>query len=98
MRGRPHRLFSLAVPGGRVVAAVAARQRRAPAFGRRTRLRRYCARVAAACAPVVALVVGIAFTGALGIVTTTPAAAQGFTYNPRPPRPDPRHRAAEARQ
>src|SRR3979490_1693627 len=87
MRGRPHRLFSLAVPGGRVVAAVAARQRRSPAFGRRTRVRRYCTRLAASCGPVLALVFGIAFTGALGIVTTTPASAQGFTYNPRPPRP-----------
>src|SRR3979411_490813 len=94
MRGRPHRLFSLAVPGGRVVAAVAARQRRSPAFGRRTRVRRYCTRLAAACGPVLALVVGIAFTGALGIVTTTPASAQGFTYNPRPPRPAPPPRAA----
>src|SRR3981081_4207983 len=94
MRGRPHRLFSLAVPGGRVVAAVAARQRRSPAFGRRTRVRRYCTRLAAACGPVLALVVGIAFTGALGIVTTTPASAQGFPYNPRPPRPAPPPRAA----
>src|ERR1700716_683418 len=89
MRGRPHRLFSLAVPGGRVVAAVAARERRCPAFGRRTRVRRYCARLAAACGPVLALVVGMPFTGALGIVTTTPASAQGFTYNPRAPRPAP---------
>jgi LPS-assembly protein len=76
------------------VAAVAARQRRSPAFGRRTRVRRYCTRLAAACGPILALVFGIAFTGALGIVTTTPASAQGFTYNPRPPRPAPPPRAA----
>src|ERR1700682_1042754 len=87
MRGRPHRFFGLAVPGGRVVAVVAARQRRSPAFGRSTLVRRYCARLAAAHGPVLAVVFGIAFAGALGIVTTTPAAAQGFTYNPQPTRP-----------
>jgi len=74
------------------VAVVAARQRRSPAFGRRTRVRRYCTRLAAVCGPVLALVFGIAFTGALEIVT--PASAQGFTYNPRPPRPAPPPRAA----
>src|SRR6202022_1771998 len=89
MRGRPHRFFGLAVPGGRVVAVVAARQRRSPAFGRSTLVRRYCARLAAAHGPVLAVAFGIAFAGALGIVTTTPASAQGFTYNPRPPRPVP---------
>jgi LPS-assembly protein len=76
------------------VAVVAARQRRSPAFGRRTRVRRYCGRLAAARGPVLALVFGIAFAGALGIVATTPASAQGFTYNPRPPRPAPPPRAA----
>jgi len=74
------------------VAVVAARQRRSPAFGRRTRVRRYCTRLAAVCVSVLALVFGIAFTGALEIVT--PASAQGFTYNPRPPRPAPPPRAA----
>ena len=70
------------------MAVVAARQRRSPAFGRRTLVRRYCARLAAR-GPVLALVFGIALAGAPGIVTTTPALAQGFTYNPRPPRPVP---------
>jgi LPS-assembly protein len=70
------------------VAVVAARQRRSPAFGRRTLVRRCCARLAAR-GPVLALVFGIALAGAPGIVTTTPASAQGFTYNPRPPRPVP---------
>src|SRR3981189_944064 len=94
MRGRPHRFFSVAVLEGRVVAAVAARQRRSPAFGRRPRVRRYWPRLAAACGPVVALVGGIAFTGAVGVGPTTRASAQGFTYNPRPPRPAPPPRAA----
>src|ERR1700737_4690905 len=89
MRGRPHRFFGLAVPGGAVVAVLAARKRRSPAFGRSTLVRRYCARLAAAHGPVLAVAFGIAFAGALGIVTTTPASAQGFTYNPRPPRPVP---------
>ncbi|MEA2795588.1 MAG: LPS-assembly protein, partial [Bradyrhizobium sp.] len=71
------------------MAVVAARQRRSPAFGRRTLVRRYCTRLAAAHGPVLALIFGIAFAGALGIVTTMPASAQGFTYNPRPPRPVP---------
>ena len=71
------------------MAVVAARQRRSPSFGRRTLVRRYGARLAAAHAPVLALVFGIAIAGALGIATATPASAQGFTYNPRPPRPVP---------
>jgi LPS-assembly protein len=71
------------------VAVVAARQRRLPAFGRRTLVRRYGNRLAAAHAPVLALVFGIGLAGALGIVTAMPASAQGFTYNPRPPRPVP---------
>jgi LPS-assembly protein len=71
------------------VAVVAARQRRLPAFGRRTLVRRYGNRLAAAHAPVLALVFSIGLAGALGIVTAMPASAQGFTYNPRPPRPVP---------
>ena len=35
------------------------------------------------------LILGFILSGALGFVVTTPAAAQGFTYNPRPPRPRP---------
>src|SRR6202048_864083 len=89
MRGRPHRFFGLAVPGGRVVAVVAARQRRSPAFGRSTLVRRCCARLAAAHGPVLALVLGVIVAGALDIATTSPASAQSFTYNPQPPRPKP---------
>src|SRR5438132_1571553 len=89
VRGWPHRLFGLAVPGGRVVAVVAARRASSPAFGRRTAVRRYRARLAAASGSVLALVFGFIVAGALGVATTTPASAQGFTYNPRPPRPVP---------
>jgi LPS-assembly protein len=69
------------------VAVVAARQGKSPAFGRRTVVRRYRARLAAAGGPVLAVVCGLIFAAALGLTMTTPALAQGFTYNPRPPRP-----------
>jgi LPS-assembly protein len=71
------------------VAVVAARQGGLPEFGRRTAVRRYRARLAAAIGPVLALVFGFILACMLGIVTTTPASAQGFTYNPRPPHPVP---------
>jgi LPS-assembly protein len=41
----------------------------------------------AASAPLLALVFGVVFAAALGIVVATPASAQSFTYNPQPPRP-----------
>ena len=41
----------------------------------------------AASGSVLALLFGLVFAGAFGLATTTPASAQGFTYNPRPPRP-----------
>jgi LPS-assembly protein len=71
------------------VAVVAARQRRSPAFGRRTPVRRHRGRLTAVSGPVLALVFGFLLAGALGVATTTPASAQSFTYNPRPPRPVP---------
>src|SRR5712671_1068956 len=86
---RPHRLFGLVVPGGRVVAVVAARQIGLPALGRRTTVRRHSGRLAAASGPVLALVLGVIFAGALGIATSTPVMAQGFTYNPPHTRPKP---------
>src|SRR4030081_156978 len=89
MCGRPHRLFGLAVPGGRVVAVVAARQTGSPAFGRRTTVRRNRGRLAAAGASILTVVFGLALACALEVATTTPASAQSFTYNPRPPRPTP---------
>jgi LPS-assembly protein len=69
------------------VAVVAARQRRSPALRRRTPVRRHGVLLTAAIGPVLALVFGFVLAGALGIAATTPASAQGFTYNPRPPRP-----------
>jgi len=71
------------------VAVVAARQWRSPAFGRRICMRRYRARLTAVGRPVLALVFAFMFAAALGVATTPPASAQGFTYNPIPPRPKP---------
>ena len=39
--------------------------------------------------PVLALVFGVIFAAALGMVLATPASAQSFTYNPQPPHPKP---------
>jgi LPS-assembly protein len=71
------------------VAGVATRQWMSPAFRRRTLVRRYRSRLAAACGPVLALVFGLILAGALDLAATTPASAQTFTYNPLPPRPKP---------
>jgi LPS-assembly protein len=71
------------------VAVVAARQALSPAFRRCTPVRRQRQRLAAAGATVLTLVLGLVFAGSLGVATTTPASAQSFTYNPRPPRPAP---------
>ena len=71
------------------MAIVAARHVRSPAFRRRTVVRRYRARLAAATAPVLALVFGLMLADALGIAWVTPASAQGFIYNARPTRPVP---------
>jgi LPS-assembly protein len=71
------------------VAVVAARQLRSPAFRRRTDVRRHRSRLAAVGAPLLALLLGLVLTGTLGLAWTTPAAAQSFTYNPRPPRAKP---------
>lgn len=68
------------------MAVVAARQRRSPAFRRRTLVRRYRVRLTAVSGTVFALLFGFVLTVALGIATS-PASAQGFTYNPRPPKP-----------
>jgi LPS-assembly protein len=70
------------------VAVVAARQGRSSAFQRGTRVRRRRSRLAAS-GPVLALVFGVIFAAALGIVLATPASAQTFTYNPQPPHPRP---------
>jgi LPS-assembly protein len=67
------------------VAVVAALQGSSTAFGRRTMMRRYRIRLFAA--PM--LLVGLAFAALLDIAAMTPAAAQGFTYNPIHTRPKP---------
>ena len=68
------------------MAVVATRQRRLPALGRRTAVRRDSNRLAAINGSVLAVVLGFVLTGALGMATTTTASAQGFTYNSRPTR------------
>ncbi len=68
------------------MAVVAARQGRSSAFRRRTVVRRHRGRLTAAIGPVLALSLGLVFAVALAMALTTPASAQGFTYNPRPPR------------
>jgi LPS-assembly protein len=70
------------------VAVVAARQGRSSALRRSTRVRRHRGRLAAS-RPVLALVFGVIFVAALGIVLATPVSAQTFTYNPQPPHPRP---------
>src|SRR5436305_4132739 len=89
MRGWPRRFPGLAVSGGRVVAVVATRQFRSPAFRRRSAVRRHRGRLAARVAPALVLISGFILAQAIGLALTAPAAAQGFTYNPRPPRPKP---------
>jgi LPS-assembly protein len=71
------------------VAVVAARQIRSPASGRRTLVRRYRIRLAAAGGPALALIFGLFLAGLLDVATTLPASAQSFTYNPLPPKPKP---------
>jgi LPS-assembly protein len=79
------------------VAVVAARQGSSPVFGRRTAVRRHRTRLAAASGPILALVFGLIFADGLGVALTTPASAQGFTYNPPPPRPKPPPAANDGR-
>jgi len=71
------------------VAVVAARQGQSPAFGRRTVVRRHRSRLAAAGGAILAVLCGLFFAGALDLAMTTPALAQSFTFNPRPPHPVP---------
>jgi LPS-assembly protein len=69
------------------VAVVAARQVRSPESGRRAIVRRYRAGLTTISGPVFAVLLGMMLAGAMGLATAPPASAQGFTYNPRPPRP-----------
>jgi LPS-assembly protein len=50
-------------------------------------VRRYGARLTAVSGPIIAVLFACVLAGALGLATAPPASAQGFTYNPRPPRP-----------
>jgi len=70
------------------VAVVAARERRLFMFRRRTPVCRGGWRSAAAGGPLLALMFGLAVAGSLELATQ-PASAQGFNYNPLPPRPKP---------
>src|SRR5262249_49932683 len=78
--GRPHRVLGLAVPGGRVVAVVAALQMLLSALARRMVVRRDSRSFAVA-----TLLLGALFAGAFEVALVVPAGAQGFTYNARPP-------------
>jgi len=69
-----------------VAVVVAARQRMLPAFQRRTPVRRARPRLSVAGGAVLALIFATVLAAALGFATATPASAQGFTYNPQPPR------------
>jgi LPS-assembly protein len=67
------------------VAIVAARQCSLSAFQRRAIARRQRSCLAAICASLFALVLAVSFDVALSV----PASAQGFTYNPAPPKKPP---------
>jgi LPS-assembly protein len=71
------------------VAVVATRQIGSAAFRPRFGVRRGRARLAAIVGPLLVLILAFGLASALGIATATNASAQGFTYNPRPPRPAP---------
>ncbi|MBS0530140.1 MAG: LPS-assembly protein LptD [Proteobacteria bacterium] len=87
--GRSHRLFGLAVPGGRVVAEIAALRIGLPACERSRPLRSRRIGTSAILTSLAVMVLGLFAVGALEIAATSPAAAQSFTYNPTPRRPKP---------
>jgi LPS-assembly protein len=75
------------------VAVVTVRRRGFAAARRDAVARRSRLRASVALRPLLALVLpvvlGLGLAGTIDLVTMAPAAAQGFTYNPRPPRPAP---------
>jgi LPS-assembly protein len=77
------------------VAIVAARQGRLSAFRRCACVRRQGTPLAAVRGFAIALIVGLIGAGALGVAGSTPASAQGFTYNPTPVRPKPPKTASD---
>jgi LPS-assembly protein len=70
------------------VAVVAARQRTSFALRQRTAVRRHGIRLLAF-GPALTLIFGLLIAGLFDVAMTAPALAQGFTYNPLPPRPKP---------
>ena len=72
------------------MAVVAARQLKSPTSRQRTSVRRHGSRLAAVSVPALALLATFVLAGAFGLAWTAPAAAQSFTYNPRPPKPPPK--------
>ncbi len=71
------------------MAVVAVRQKGFAAPRRSAVACRNRLRASSALGPLLALVFGFVVAGTIDLVATTPAAAQGFTYNPQPPRPHP---------
>ncbi|WP_414642853.1 LPS-assembly protein LptD [Bradyrhizobium sp.] len=71
------------------MAVVAALQRMSSAFRRRAPVRRQGLRLGSLNDAAVLLVFGLVLAGLLGFATATPAFAQSFTFNPRPPHPVP---------
>ncbi len=75
------------------MAVVAARQRRSPAFRRRTPVRRHRARLAAVSGPVLALVFGFVVAGALGDRDNDPGLGAGlYLQSETPPAGPAAHR------
>jgi len=71
------------------VAIVAARQCSLSASRRRAVARRQRSRLAVTCTSLFALALAVSLAVAFDVAWSVPAAAQSFTYNPRPPRPPP---------
>jgi LPS-assembly protein len=71
------------------VAVVTVRRRGLAAAWRDAVARRCCLRSSVALSPLLALLLGLGIATTINLVTAAPAAAQGFTYNPQPPRPKP---------
>jgi LPS-assembly protein len=69
------------------VAVIAALRKFLPALRRRIVMRGHRICLTAGIGPVLALVLGFALAEVPGITLTTPAVAQGFTFNPLPPKP-----------
>jgi LPS-assembly protein len=69
------------------VAIVAALQRRSTASRRHVCVRGGASRLSGALRLFLAIVLCVATGGVLGTAMTSPASAQAFIYNPRPPRP-----------